>query len=218
MNQLCLSDQMTDGFRSLQSQVDIVCAGDSLTGWNNFGPVATWEFATYPQFLQQRLADQERQVANGGIAGEVSKNGPDQIKDYLGLFPNSRYFIIGFGTNDLGTIPDTTQASEGILRNLDTMISLVRDAGKSPVLFNVPDVNKILFPPEMTRLCDEKRDFHNSRLADFCQERNLPLADIRALLKSEHLGDALHPNEKGARVIADAIFELLSTMTDHKPT
>jgi len=65
--------------------VDIVCAGDSLTGWNNFGPAGQWPYRTYPDFLQELCVPLGLQVANGGIAGEISDNGPQQVRDYLDL-------------------------------------------------------------------------------------------------------------------------------------
>jgi hypothetical protein len=35
-------DQGTPDFEASKAAVDIVCAGDSLTGWNNFGPARSW--------------------------------------------------------------------------------------------------------------------------------------------------------------------------------
>jgi len=49
-----------------------VCAGDSITGWNNFGVVSEWLYRTYPEFLQRLCDPLGLTVANGGIAGEVS--------------------------------------------------------------------------------------------------------------------------------------------------
>jgi hypothetical protein len=50
---LCVFDQGTRTFEASRSSVDVVCLGDSLTGWNNFGPAQTWPCPTYPQFLQE---------------------------------------------------------------------------------------------------------------------------------------------------------------------
>ena len=35
-------DQGTPAFEAARTAVNVVCAGDSLTGWNNFGPASTW--------------------------------------------------------------------------------------------------------------------------------------------------------------------------------
>ena len=52
--------------------VSVVCVGDSLTGYNNFGP--HWPLPTYPDFLQEILVSkgQSKVVANGGQAGASS--------------------------------------------------------------------------------------------------------------------------------------------------
>jgi lysophospholipase L1-like esterase len=209
MEVLNLADRYTAAFEAARVTVDIVCAGDSLTGWNNFGSVAGWPFRTYPEFLQELCTPLELRVANGGIAGEVSDNGPRQIQDYLGLFPNARFVIMGMGTNDLGTWPETKAASRRILGNLARMVETVVERGKRPILFNVPHVNEQMFPLDWRREIHGKRDYHNPRLKAFCEDRRIPLADICALLRDEHFGDALHPNDRGAEIIAEAVFQVL---------
>jgi lysophospholipase L1-like esterase len=210
MDVVYVADRDSAGFAATADAVDIVCAGDSLTGWNNFGPVAEWPYVTYPSFLQQLCDPRDLRVANGGIAGEISDNGPQQIRDYLDLFPRARLFLFGMGTNDLGTWPDTESVSGRIIENLRQMVQLVEERGKRPVLFNVPHVNERMFPAAMARDIRAKRDYHNPRLSEFCQRQALPLSDICRLLRDEHFGDALHPNSRGARIIAEAVFRLLS--------
>ena len=109
-----------------------MCAGDSITGWNNFGAVREWPYRTYPEFLQHLcepslFTSSRLSVANGGIAGEVSQNGVGQVRDYLNLFPNARYFMIGYGTNDLGLWPEVETTSPRIVEHLDRMVRAVRD-------------------------------------------------------------------------------------------
>ena len=189
--------------------VDVVCVGDSITGWNNFGPVAFWPYPTYPCFLQELCEPLGLRLADGGIAGELSDNGPGHVRRYLDLFPNSHYFVVGFGTNDLGTWPDLESTSRRIIDNLDRMVQAVRGQAKRPILFNVPYANESVFPPYIARDTHEKRDYHNERLREYCQQHKVPLADICSHLRDEHLGDELHPNEAGARIIAERVFEVL---------
>jgi lysophospholipase L1-like esterase len=89
------------------------------------------------------------------------------------------------------------------------MVQTVVDRGKRPILFNVPHVNEQKFPPHIAREIHGKRDYHNPRLKTFCEEHGIPLADICALLHDEHIGDELHPNGSGAKIIAGAIFQIL---------
>ena len=209
MEVLYVVERGTEAFESASTAVDIVCAGDSLTGWNNFGLAGQWPYRTYPDFLQEFCDPLGLRVANGGIAGEISDNGPQQVRDYLDLFPNARYFVFGMGTNDLGTWPDTESTSRRIIGNLGRMAQMVLDQGKQPILFNVPHVNERAFPPRFASEIHAKRDFHNPRLKSFCEEHGIPLADICCLLRDEHFGDELHPNNRGAKIIAEAVFRLL---------
>jgi len=47
-----LFDDESDVFQADRIPFDVVCAGDSLTGWGNFGPPSSWPFRCYPEFLQ----------------------------------------------------------------------------------------------------------------------------------------------------------------------
>lgn len=205
-------DHGNPAFEAARTVVDVVCAGDSLTGWNNFGPPADWPFPTYPQFLQGLCQPLHLRVANGGIAGEISRNGIGQVRDYLEWFPNARYFIIGYGTNDLGTWPDLEETSKRIIENLDQMADAVLRQGKKPILFNVPYANESMFPPQLAQDSHRRRDYHNERLKGFCDSRGLPLADICSRLEDGHFGDELHPNKAGARIIAEEVFKVLGSV------
>ena len=44
----------------------------------------------------------------------------------------------------------------------------------------------------------------------FCDQHSIPLADICCLLRNEHFGDELHPNDRGAKIIAEAVFSVLT--------
>ena len=205
-------DQGTAAFEAARTAVDVVCLGDSLTGWNNYGPVQTWPFQTYPQFLQEFCVPLGLKIANGGIAGGVSDNGPKQVRDYLKLFPNAHYFVFGMGTNDLGMYPHTAATSKRIIGNLGQMVHLVTDQDKKAVLFNVPNANESMFPPAVAKELREKREYHNARLKKFCGKQGIPLADIYSKLKDEQFADELHPNAEGAKMIAEEVYMALSVL------
>ena len=213
---LYVADRDTPSFGASRTSIDVVCAGDSITGWNNFGRPAVWPYPTYPQFLQELCHPLQLRVTNGGIAGEISQNGIGQVRDYLEWFPNARYFIIGYGTNDLGTWPDLEAASKRIIENLDQMVRAVLEHGKRPILFNVPYANESMFPSKVAQDTHRRRDYHNQRLEEFCDEREFPLADICSRLRDGHFGDELHPNEAGARIIAEEVYTVLRSV--HRST
>ena len=177
---LYLVDQGSPAFEAARTAIDIVCAGDSLTGWNNFGPAQTWPYPTYPQFLQDLCVPLGLRIANGGIAGEISGNGPQQVRDYLELFPNARYFVFGMGTNDLGIYPDTKATSEKIIDNLFEMIRAVWDSRKFPILFNVPNANEAMFLPAVAKELCAERDYHNARLKEICDDESSPQSSVGA--------------------------------------
>ena len=90
-----------------------------------------WPYRTYPEFLHRLFEPLGVTVANGGIAGEVSPNGIEQVQDYLDLFPIAKYFVVGYGTNDLGMWPEVELTSPQIINNLDQMVRAIRDGGGS---------------------------------------------------------------------------------------
>jgi acyl-CoA thioesterase-1 len=212
MDVVYVADRGSDRFAQDRATVDIVCAGDSLTGWNNFGRRELWPCPTYPQFFQESCVPMNLRVADGGIAGEISDNGLDHVRRYLDWFPNSRYFVIAFGTNDLGMWPDLQPTSRRIIANLDRMVTAVRAQEKQPLLFNVPYVNESMFGPSIAHDTHARRDYHNECLREFCVAGEIPLADICSHLKDEHLGDELHPNEAGARIIAERVFQVFASV------
>lgn len=206
---LYVADSGAHDFGRQAETVDVVCAGDSLTGWNNYGEARLWPLPTYPQFLQEMCAPPGLRIVNGGVAGETSDNGMQQVKTYLEMFPHSRFFIIGFGTNDLASWAGVESVSEGIIDNLDHMVRSVRSLSRQPILLNVPYVNESMFPQRTARELRIKRDYHNSKLKEYCGRAGVPLTDICGHIRNEHFADELHPNETGARVIAEKVFDVL---------
>ncbi len=148
--------------------------------------------------------------ANGGIAGEVSVNGLEHVRDYMDLFPNARYFVVGYGTSDLGMEPEVEQTSPRIIENLHRMVGAIRYGGRQPVLLNVPQENESMFPGRIAEELHANRDYHNERLRAYCMENVIPLVDIASKLRDEHFADELHPNEAGAQVIATEVFRVFN--------
>jgi lysophospholipase L1-like esterase len=211
---LCVADQDAPSFETSCLLIDVVCAGDSITGWNNYGSMPDWPYRTYPEFLQQLCQPAGLRVANGGIAGEISQNGLGQVQEYLELFPNARYFIIGYGTNDLGIWPQVEQTSRLIIENLDLMVQAIRTGGRKPVLLNVPYVNRLMFPGPLAENLSRQRDYHNARLREYCLGYHIPLAEICSKMLDEHFADELHPSDGGAKIIAAEVFKVLTEVQD----
>jgi lysophospholipase L1-like esterase len=207
---LYVAERGSPAFEARRTSVDVVCAGDSITGWNNFGVVGVWPYRTYPEFLQRLYQPLGLTVANGGIAGEVSPNGLGQVRDYLDLFPNARYSVVGYGTNDLGMWPEVEQTSPVIIENLDQMVRAIQDGGRQPILLNVPYANESWFPPRVAEELRAHRDYHNDKLRAYCLEHRIPMVDIASKLRDEHFADELHPNDTGAQLIGGEVFRVLN--------
>ena len=56
------------------------------------------------------------------------------------------------------------------------------------------------------------RDYHNARLAEYCDRQGIPLADICAHLCDEDFAGELHPNAVGAKIIAEEVFKVLKVV------
>jgi len=194
--------------RKAARDIEIVCVGDSITGWNEYGPPVLWPTPTYPDFLQQQVSEETTKVANCGFGGRLSAEGIPLVDRYLQVFENARYFVIGFGTNDLAGTDSVP--TEKIIENIDAMVDLVLSASKEPILFNVPYINGSEVSRHMKRWSDDRRDFHNQKLGTYCSDKGVPLVDICSKLENEHLGDMLHPNENGAKIIAREIYPVVS--------
>ena len=207
---LYVAERGMPSFQTARLSADVVCAGDSLTGWNNFGVVGDWPYRTYPEFLQRLCEYLGLTIANGGIAGEVSSNGLSQVRDYLELFPNAQHFVVGYGTNDLGMWPEVDRTSPMIIDNLDRMVRAIWDGGRQPLLLNVPYANESMFPRRLAEKLHADRDYHNDKLRAYCLENHIPLVDIASKLRDEHFADELHPNDQGAQVIATEVFRVFS--------
>jgi multidrug transporter EmrE-like cation transporter len=53
---LYLADQGSPDFEERRTSIDVVCAGDSITGWNNFRRhEKDWPLCSYPEFLKNSL-------------------------------------------------------------------------------------------------------------------------------------------------------------------
>jgi lysophospholipase L1-like esterase len=207
---LYLTDRASPAFEAGRTMVDVVCAGDSITGWNNFGGVECWPYRTYPEFLGTLCERSGMIVADCGIAGEVSTNGFSQIVDYLGLFPNAPYFVLGYGSNDLDKWPEGEAISPRIIENLDRMVTAIRRAGRTAILLDVLDADESALPREEVEPLNRRAALHNSHLRHYCRASRVPLVEVFGKLGSDHYADPFHPNDEGARLIAVQVFRVLA--------
>ena len=210
---LYVADRRSPTFEAVRTTIDVVCAGDSITGWNNFGSVTHWPYRTYPEFLQRLCEPLGLAVANGGIAGEISGNGVGQVREYLELFPKARYFVLGYGSNDIDKWPVVEETTPRIIENLNNMVEAIRRAGRAVTLLDVLNTDESRLERDEAEALRRKLTYHNEKLRDYCLESRVPLVEVWDKLRAEHFDDPFHPNPVGAQIIAQEVFRVLSGLT-----
>ncbi|MBI1965606.1 MAG: arylesterase [Betaproteobacteria bacterium] len=165
---------------------DVILAfGDSLT----HGTGAKEE-ESYPAVLAQLTG---RQVVRAGVPGEVTVQGlarlPSVIEEY-----GPRLVIVCLGGNDM--LRKVSDAE--IARNLRAIIKEIKGRGIAVVLVGVPKPALITSAPEF--------------YAGLAKEFGIPYEGkvVTSVLYSPDMkSDAIHPNAKGYRRMAEAIADLL---------
>ena len=163
----------------------IVAFGDSLT----YGTGAQEE-ESYPTVLAQLIG---RQVVRAGVPGEVTAQGlarlPSVIEEH-----RPRLMIVCLGGNDmLRKVGDAE-----IKSNLRAILKALKERGIAVVLVGVPKPALITSAPEF--------------YAELAKEFGIPYEGkvVTSVLYSPDMkSDAIHPNAKGYRKMAEAIAELL---------
>jgi acyl-CoA thioesterase I len=163
----------------------IVAFGDSLT----YGTGAEAK-ESYPAVLAQLIG---RKVVRAGVPGEVTARGlarlPSVIEEH-----DPRLVIVCLGGNDMLRRVNEQE----IKRNLHAIIVDIRRRGIAAVLIGVPKPALLTSAPEF--------------YAELAAEFNIPYEGkivTSVLYTSEYKSDAIHPNAKGYRKMAEAIAALL---------
>ena len=184
------------------SRPKIVALGDSLTAGYGLPPAAS-----YPSVLQQIIdrAGYDYAVVNMGVSGDTSAGGLRRL-DWA-LDGDVRVVIVALGGNDglRGLSPDEMEA------NVGAVIDRAKARGSRVLLCgmeappNLGPQYTVAFRHVFPRLAHE----HDVRFLPFLLEG---VAGNPALNQP----DGIHPNEQGARVVADLVWRNLEPMLDAK--
>lgn len=170
----------------LQQDATILSFGDSLTSG-----VGVERAKSYPSVLAELTG---MHVVNAGKSGEVTADGLRRLPDMLDE-TNPSVLILLEGGNDILRNVD----SAAIKENLAAMIEMATSRGIDVVLVGVPEKN--LFSkvaPLYAELGEEYQlVFEGDLIGDM-------------LRTASYKSDPLHFNQRGYRVLAEAIFELLA--------
>ncbi len=163
----------------------VVAFGDSLT----FGTGAS-EAESYPVVLGQLIA---RKVVRAGVPGEVTEGGLARLQEVIDEH-KPRLMIVCLGGNDMLRKVDEGQTQA----NLRAIIKTLQAQGIAVALVGVPKPALVTGAPP----------FYEAIAREF----NIPyegkiVTDV--LYQRDQKSDAIHPNAKGYRRMAEAIAALL---------
>lgn len=164
----------------------ILSFGDSLT----HGTGAA-EGHSYPDVLSRLLG---RTVINAGIPGEVSAAGRTRLPKELEKY-NPALVVLCHGGNDFLRRLDQKKTRD----NIRAMVKIIRASGADVALIGVPKLGWGLNVP--------------SFYGEIAEENDIPYEDkiLVALLGENSLkSDAIHPNARGYRLLAEAIHDLIN--------
>lgn len=178
----------------------VVFLGDSLTAGYGLD-----ETQSYPSLLQQRM-DAEGyafEVVNAGVSGDTSAGGLRRI-DWA-LDGNVRVLVLTLGAND-GLRGLSIQEMK---QNLTAIIRRAR-AKNVTVIFAGMEAPPNYGQEYATAFRSAFRDIATSERVLF-----IPfLLDKVAGESALNLGDGIHPNERGTRIVADTVWAVLRPVLD----
>lgn len=180
--------------------MSMVIVGDSIS--NEFLSTNDGKYGseTWPNVMAVLSGGRIHVKDNAGIPGQVSATLASNIGTYLSIrYPS--HVLIYIGVNDVSTGVATATISANIL----SMVDQVKWLNLVPILCTVcPRYTVTLADiPKITALNDEIRNI--------AQMRNVPIIDLFAravdvttgLWKDGYTRDGLHPNQAGAKYLAD---------------
>ena len=163
----------------------IVAFGDSLT----FGTGAS-EAESYPVVLGQLIA---RKVVRAGVPGEVTEGGLTRVQDVIDEH-KPKLMIVCLGGNDMLRKVDEGQTKA----NLRAIIKTLQTQGIAVALVGVPKPALVTgAPPFYQEIAKEFGIPYEGKI----------VTDV--LYQRDQKSDAIHPNAKGYRRMAEAIAALL---------
>jgi len=190
------------------SEIAILALGDSLTAGYGLPPGAA-----FPEVLEHMLQAEGYpvRVINAGVSGDTSAQGLARLD--WGLAEGPDLALVGLGANDAlqGLPPEAMKAI------LDAILARLGERGVPTLLLGMYSIGNYGQ--------DYARRF-NAAFPDLAEKHGLALYPflLEGVAGKEglNLGDGLHPNEAGARIIAENLYPLVKRMVEtrldgHRP-
>jgi lysophospholipase L1-like esterase len=194
-----------------EEKTKVACVGNSIT----YGmTIQDRDNDSYPAVLQQLLdsTGTKYEVRNYGFSGRTLLNKGDypymqeeMYSEALDFQPN--IVIIKLGTND--SKPQNWLYQEEYLQDLQTMVDAFRGLPSNPTLY-------LCYP---AKAYSAEWEISDSIIANgvipyihqIAETNNLKIIDLYAATENmgENFPDGIHPNEAGAKVIAETVHQAL---------
>jgi lysophospholipase L1-like esterase len=148
--------------------------------------------ASYPAVLQLLI---NREIVNAGVPGEVSGAGLERLAGVLDEVQPTLLLLCHGGNDFLRNLGEQQAAA-----NIRAMIQLARERRVAVVLIAVPKFGILLSPAEFYGKIGEELDIpvETGTLSRIVRDSSLK-------------ADAVHPNEKGYRLLAESLASLLKS-------
>jgi len=183
---LAACNNTTAVFEKLSQDAVILAFGDSLT----YGTGASHN-ADYPNILSSLSS---HQVINAGVPGEISRDGLERLPEMLDEYQPELIILIHGGNDILRRIPQQ-QTSDNLIK----MIQLAKQRNIKVVMLGVPEFG--LFLLSSSEIYQQVAE---------AQKIPIDLETVAEILSNNQLkSDTIHPNDKGYKVMAENIFNLL---------
>lgn len=202
-----------------ENVVKIACAGDSIT--YGTGIKGGRENNSYPARLQEKLGEGYK-VSNFGKPGYCVSKASDKsywkttdYKDFLGM--KADVVVIMFGTNDLLTRRWLGSESTGGVALKDTYVDDYCALIESYRNVNADVKVYIMIPPALNTAEGSDRPRERMpeevipKIKEVVGKTGAELIELYSMFenKAELFADTLHPNNEGAEIIADTVYEAI---------
>jgi len=139
-------------------------------------------------------------IENKGVGGVDSAYGAANISTTLSIYPQAKYYLVLYGTNDADTFFGGPVSRESYKNNMQTIVSAVLAAGKTPYLAKVPYTTN-------TRYSVTSIQEYNVVIDEIVAGNGITVIppDFYALFQNTGLldVDGLHPNGTGYQSLAN---------------
>jgi lysophospholipase L1-like esterase len=146
-------------------------------------------------------------IANEGVGGVDSAYGAANISTTLSNYPEAKYYLILYGSNDADTFFGGPVSREDYKSNMQTILSAIFAAGKTPYLAKVPSTSN-------SRYSDASIQEYNAVIDELVAENGITASppDFYGYFLGNpgELIDGLHPNGTGYQSMANLWRDALS--------